>query len=197
MKITFTNTSSTAIAEVGRFVIPASGTLQVDFSTSSATPANAYDIAAFQTALTLNQISAVTDVLVPQGTGVPSATGQYVSTTTYTPALLTLTGVLALLDAVQKQVAFSATPTIDLSQGIDVIFAPVTANITAITITNPPPIGTQVNFIIPMSGVYTITWPASFKKAADGVAANSTQGLGSFIYDGTYYNQIGGAIAFR
>jgi hypothetical protein len=194
MKITFTNTSSTTVAEVGRYVIPAGGTLQVDFSASSAVPPTAVDIADLQNGLTLNQLSCVTDVLVPQGLG---GIGQYVAGTTYATNPVTLTTVLSLLDAVQLQAAFSATPTIDLGQGVNVIMAPVTANITAITITNPPPAGTYVNFIIPMSGVFTITWPASFKKAADGVAANTKRGLAAFVYDGTYYNQVGGAVSFN
>lgn len=194
MKITFTNTSSTTVAEVGRYVIPASGTLQVDFGPASAAPPTAVDIADLQNGLTLNQLSCVTDVLVPQGLG---GTGQYVAGTNYTQAPLTLSGALTLFDTPQLQTAFSATPTIDLSQGTTVIMAPVTANITAMTITNPPPAGTYVNFVIPTSGVYTIAWPASFKKAADGAAAATKRGTGVFIYDGTYFVQVGGAISFN
>jgi hypothetical protein len=194
MKITFTNTSSTSVTEVGRFVIPASGTLPVDFSAASTIPLTATDIADLQQGLTLNQLSCVTDVLIPQGLG---GTGVYVPGTNYTPASLTLSSALNPANAIQLQSAFSATPTIDLGQGADVVFAPVTANITAITIVNPPPAGTQVNFVIPTSGAYTITWPASFKKAADGTAAAAKRGTTSFLFDGTYYNQIGGALAFN
>jgi hypothetical protein len=195
MKITFTNTSSTAIVEVGRFVIPASSTLPIDFSAASLLPASAADIALLEQSLTLNQLSCVTDVLVPQGTG---GTGAYVAGTVYSPAVPLLSTVLkGGVPATQLQAAFSATPTIDFSQGTNVVLAAVTANVTAITITNPPAVGTTVNFVIPTSGAYTITWPASFKKAADGVAAATKKGVASFLYDGINYNQIGGAIAFN
>jgi len=195
MIITFTNTSSTAVLETGRFVIPASGTLPIDFSSASTLPASAADIALLEQALTLNQLSAVTDVLIPQGTG---GIGVYVAGTVYTPAVPLLSTVLkGVVAATQLQSAFSATPTINLSQGTNVVLAPVTANITAITITNPPAAGTLVNFVIPTSGAYTITWPASFKKAADGVAAAAKKGAATFLYDGTNYIQVGGAIAFN
>lgn len=188
MKITFTNTNSTTSISVGRFQIAAASTLQVDTSTCSST-----DLASLQTALTMNQVSCVTDVLIPQGLG---GTGQYVAGTAYTQAPATIASALSV-SATQLQAAYSATPTFDLSQGTTVVLAPVTANITAITITNPPAAGTIVTFVIPTSGAYTITWPASFKKAADGTAAASKKGVGAFEFDGTNYVQVGGAIAFN
>jgi len=194
MIITFTNTSSTAVLETGRFVIPASGTLPIDFSSASILPASAADIALLEQALTLNQLSAVTDVLIPQGTG---GIGVYVAGTVYTPAVPLLSTVLKGVVAATQLLAFSPTPTINLSQGTNVVFGSVTANITTITLTNPPASGTMVNFVIPTSGAYTITWPASFRKAADGVASSGKKGVASFIYDGVNYIQVGGAIAFN
>jgi len=194
MIITFTNTSSTAVLETGRFVIPASGTLPIDFSSASTLPASAADIALLEQALTLNQLSAVTDVLIPQGTG---GIGVYVAGTVYTPAVPLLSTVLKGVVAATQLLAFSPTPTINLSQGTNVVFGSVTANITTITLTNPPASGTMVNFVIPTSGAYTITWPASFRKAADGVASSGKKGVASFIYDGVNYIQVGGAIAFN
>lgn len=194
MKITFTNTSSTNAVNVGRYTIPAAGSLQVDFSSSSSAPPNDRDLAALHAALTANQIAANTDVVIPQGLG---GSGQYVPGTTYSTAPLTLANVLNVVGAVQQQTAFSATPTFDFSQGTTVILAPVTANITSMTVTNPPHVGSRVVFVIPTSGAFTITWPASFKKAADGAAAASKKGVTEFIYDGTNYVQVGGALAFN
>ena len=359
MKITFSNTNPLSAINVGRFTFPApvasstTGSITVDFSGGSSVPPTPTDILNLQNALTLNQIAAVTDVLIPQGyvggavvtgaitggnlltvTAVTSGTlvlgaailnaGVYAGTITAfgagttggvgtytlsggvnaasttltisptqtgsvltgstgtvtaasgsTPSFATLTvasvvyGVITLSmpiylngvyqgyisafgtgtggtgtytisgittqisstsnllgagsyvsslayagqyvpsfwtipDALgdiggtaQNQAAFSATPTIDFAQGTNVIMAPVTANITAMTIANPPPVGTIVTFTIPTTGVYTITWPATFKKAADGAAAASKTGTTAFVFNGYNYVQIGGALAFN
>jgi plastocyanin len=57
--------------------------------------------------------------------------------------------------------------------------------------------GMRVTFVFAATGVYTVTWNAAFKYTANGAAANAQYGATSFVYNGTYWVQEAGALAYK
>ena len=86
-------------------------------------------------------------------------------------------------------VAFSATPTFDLSTG-DVFIMTLTGNITSMTMQNPQ-IGAKYLFVFKQdgSGLHSVAWPASFKGciAIPITAMANTAAIQEVFYDGTNY----------
>lgn len=110
------------------------------------------------------------------------------------------TGVLVPEGKVQAQItapAAAGTATLDASLGQSVQVIMPAGNITIAAPLNPQP-RQRLDIAIKQDGVgsRTITWNAAFKKSADGAGGANAVGATSFIYDGTNWAQIGGALAF-
>lgn len=93
--------------------------------------------------------------------------------------------------------AGAGTVTPDVAAGdLKVITMPA-GNITIAAPTNPF-LGAILRFVIIQDAVggRTITWNATYKKAADGAGGANGKGATSFTYDGTNWVQQGGALAF-
>lgn len=98
----------------------------------------------------------------------------------------------------RRTLAFSATPTFDLAVGDFIDFGTMTANVTAITITNVPPAGCPVTLQLLQDGTggRTITWPATVIFPTAWVDAIVTTDANKkctvqFISDGTNLNALG------
>lgn len=93
--------------------------------------------------------------------------------------------------------AAAGTVTVDASMGNAAHVVMPAGNITIAAPTNPRN-GTRLEFSITQDAIggRTITWNAAFKKAADGAGGAAGVGATSFVYNGTNWVQIGGALAF-
>ena len=98
---------------------------------------------------------------------------------------------------VVQVLAFNASTTIDASLGDRVSIGALTSTITINAPTNPY-VGQvmTIRFLQDATGGRTITWNAVFKKAADGAGAANQVGCTQYMYDGTSWVQIGGALAW-
>lgn len=93
--------------------------------------------------------------------------------------------------------AFAATYTPDMTgkKTLTVAF-PLTANTTIAAPTGARR-GQRLTFIFAATGVFTVTWNAAFKAAANGAAANGQAGSTTFFYNGTNWVQDAGALTYK
>lgn len=96
-----------------------------------------------------------------------------------------------------KSTAYAATVTPDASVSGTWVVGALTGNIIIAAPTNAAT-GQRLTMVFTQDGTggRTITWNAVFKKAADGAGGASTKGSTSFMYDGTNWVQVGGALAW-
>jgi hypothetical protein len=57
--------------------------------------------------------------------------------------------------------------------------------------------GMRVSFVFAPTGVFTVTWNAQFKAAANGAAANAQFGSTTFMHNGSFFVQDAGALTFK
>jgi hypothetical protein len=93
--------------------------------------------------------------------------------------------------------AFAAnyTPDVTGKEEVTILF-PLTANTTI-----GAPIGARAGqrlvFVFAATGVFTVTWNAVFKAAANGAAAAGQYGATAFVYNGTVWVQEAGALGYK
>lgn len=93
--------------------------------------------------------------------------------------------------------AFAAnyTPDVTGKANLTVLF-PLTANTTIGAPVGARP-GQRLTFVFAATGVFTVTWNAVFKAAANGAAANAQAGSTTFLYNGTNWVQDAGALTYK
>lgn len=96
-----------------------------------------------------------------------------------------------------QSIAYAASITPVVSDGERVVVGVLTGGITINAPTNPYA-GAKLclSFTQDGTGGRAITWNAVFKKAADGAGTANQVGATEFIYDGTNWVQLGGALAW-
>lgn len=95
--------------------------------------------------------------------------------------------------------AYAATITPNLTRSVNIlVVGALTGNVTIAA-----PIGARTGMILHIvflqdgTGSRTITWNAAFAAAANGAGTANQIGATSFIYNGTRWVQIAGALAFK
>lgn len=112
-------------------------------------------------------------------------------------AALAQSGVESQLQDETVAPAFAANYTPDMTgkKSLTVAF-PLTAN-TTIAAPLGARRGQRLTFVFAATGVFTVTWNAVFKAAANGAAANGQFGSTTFVYNGTNWVQDAGALTYK
>jgi hypothetical protein len=91
--------------------------------------------------------------------------------------------------------AANYTPDVTGKEEVTVLF-PLSNN-TTIGAPTGARAGQRLVFVFAATGVFTVTWNAVFKAAANGAAANAQFGATAFVYNGTNWVQEAGALTYK